>query len=61
MSLEGKSYGIMPYEDWYFIFKNKVTLHEECYYAFKAVRLCLKSYAVARERLSGCAEKGGKG
>jgi len=37
--------------------KNKVTLHEKCCYAFKAFLLSLKSYAVAKEKLSGCAEK----
>ena len=61
MSLEGKSYGIMPYEDWYFIFKRIRLQFMRMLLRLKSWRLCLKSYAVAREKLSGCAEKGGKG
>lgn len=51
MSLEGKSYGIMPYEKRFFIFKriilrffrNVITPLKLCGYVSKAVRLQGKS------------------
>lgn len=51
MILKGKSYGIMSYEDWYFIFKrirlhfmrNVITPLKLCGYASKAMRLQEKS------------------
>lgn len=47
MIFEGKSYGIMSYENWYFIFKrirlhfmwNVITPLKHCYYVSKAMRL----------------------
>ena len=51
MSLEGKSYGIIPYENWYFIFKrirlqfmrNIITPLKLCGYVSKAMWLQGKS------------------
>ena len=51
MIFEGKSYGIMPYAERFFIFKrirlhfmwNVITSLKHCYYVSKAMRLQRKS------------------
>lgn len=60
MIFEGKSYGIMPYKDWYFIFKrirlhfmwNVITPLKHSCYVSKTMRLQRKSYAVALKKMT---------